>query len=78
MSESLKEFEKWFEESNIEWSPSFPGYTFDDITSVSEQSWKAALEWVLSIDNGFCSCGCLNDSYENESVFTQIKRELKE
>ncbi len=38
--------------------------------------WIEALEWVLSLDSGFCSCGCPNDSEDNLAVLHQIKKEL--
>lgn len=42
------------------------------------EGWKAALEWVLSIDSGLCNCGSPNDSWDNPSVLARIKEELED
>jgi len=44
----MKEWEKWFEKSDIEWYPSFPGFTFGDTIKTLKITWKAALEWALT------------------------------
>lgn len=65
----MKEFEKWFKL----YAKENPWRKDSDMI---KDAWKAALEWALSIDSGFCSCGCPNDSVDNESVLMQIKKEL--
>ncbi len=45
---------------------------------IAELWWKLALEWALSIDSGFCSCGVPTDSWQEESVLAKIKDELEE
>lgn len=49
----------------------------DDCKVLLQRGWKSALEWVLSIDSGFCKCGVPNDSVENKAVLFQIEEELK-
>jgi len=65
----MEQFEKWQKEAlRFHYSPNTYGG--------AEMGWKAALEWVLSIDSGFCTCGCPNDSWDNPSVLAQIEKEL--
>lgn len=42
-----------------------------------ENGYYEALKYVLSIDSGFCSCGCPNDSADNPSVLSKIEQELE-
>ena len=75
----MKEFEKWCKNN---YNPD------EDLTASEdfkegykdgrEDGWKAALEWVLSIDSGFCSCGVPNDSWQEDGVLAKIEKEIKE
>lgn len=46
------------------------------------QGWKAALEWALKQDPGFCACGAMNVIYDGEeykpTLFDVIQQELRE
>jgi hypothetical protein len=46
-----------------------------------KEGWRAALEWVLSIDSGFCNCGMITTEADDNEIFisnlTQIKQELE-
>ena len=66
----MKEFKKWWKKDSMEGDWDYERY--------AERGWEAALEWVLSIDSGFCSCGVPNDSWQEEGALAKIEKELKD
>jgi hypothetical protein len=71
--EEMKEFEKWWK------AYAFNRFLLPD--NCAKAGWKAALEWVLSIDSGFCNCGMITTEADDNEIFisnlTQIKQELE-
>ena len=70
-----KAFDKWLDEAEV--PPEHQPMGWYAWERGAQSGWRAALEWALSIDSGFCSCGCPNDSEDNPSVLHQIEEELK-
>ena len=71
----MKEFEKIWENYYANYS-SYEGIKHEQ--NMARHFHRAALEWVLSIDSGFCSCGVPNDSWQEEGVLAKIEKELKD
>ncbi len=49
-------FDKWFDRQHRK----------EIQREFGEDVWKAALNWVLSLDSDFCQCGCLEMQIEEE------------
>ena len=76
----MKEFNKWlgWEREPGKGVGRYPRYGTTDEDCAAGEAWRAALEWVLSIDSGFCSCGVPNDSWQEDGVLAKIEKEIKE
>lgn len=57
----MKAFEKWWNNAHREiW------LSRSTKKVAAEDGWKAALEWALNQDSGFCQCGCIEEFIEEE------------